>query len=173
MSTREQAYTTLARCIHEQVDAGQYKSAMLNAARLIALMGGVAQVDNLIVTKTAAETDMGVGHVADGEDKVRDADREAWERGDTMSYAGYKIVPKRDFGNSHYLINGVKVTHGWVVTDGVCNVIPGATWARTKEQACHLIDVYLAADKDDTKFWHMLRMVKGCKGDYEIVAPTK
>ena len=49
----------------------------------------------------------------------------------------YKIVIKRDFGPYGYWNhkNRRNEKTGFVVTDGVCNIMPGATWFRTVEDA--------------------------------------
>jgi hypothetical protein len=57
--------------------------------------------------------------------------------GGHLEYRGLHIEPKRDFGR-----NGGT---GWLVTDGVCNVLPGATWAHSIEGAVQLADDYIMA----------------------------
>src|SRR4051812_47193161 len=62
----------------------------------------------------------------------------------------YRIVPKRDFGNQPFLINGKWVSSGFVViytkahpTMGRyagCNAMPGATWFQTIRRALIAID---------------------------------
>lgn len=50
---------------------------------------------------------------------------------------------------------------GYVVVDEHdCNVMPGATFGRTREEALQLIDVYRAVDGDGQKFWHLLRAIQ-------------
>ena len=39
-----------------------------------------------------------------------------------VEYRGYRIVPKLDFGRRPFLADGVWVSSGYVVTDGMCNV---------------------------------------------------
>ena len=85
-------------------------------------------------------------------------DYEAWENGNTVEYAGFVVKPKLDMG-------GWPDKHGWVVTDDIgCNAMPGATWAKTQEQAIHLIDVFLAVEQDGQRFWHLLRAIRHSKG---------
>ncbi len=55
-----------------------------------------------------------------------------------MEYRGLQIELKRDFP-----VNSAQT--GYVITDGVCNVLPGATWAKTPSQARALIDAYIEA----------------------------
>lgn len=92
--------------------------------------------------------------------KKRDFER--WQNGDSMAYAGYSVVPKRDFGA--HMPPGV--THGWVVVKDGCNALPGATWASTMAEASQLIDVLLAVDENTDKqqrFWHLLSAIQGPK----------
>lgn len=56
--------------------------------------------------------------------------RQCLARGDK-----FRIVPKRDFGSTGYLIKGKHVTRGFVVVLGGCNVMPGATWFQTVADA--------------------------------------
>lgn len=85
-------------------------------------------------------------------------DYNAWKRGDCVQYAGFKVQPKLDmprFASS---------THGWVVTQpGKGNVMPGATWAKSINEALQLIDVYIVVDGDANKFWHMLKAIQRSK----------
>jgi hypothetical protein len=73
----------------------------------------------------------------------------------------FRIKPKRDFGNKKFLINGRYVNSGFVVTDGVCNVMPAATWFETIQQALFAIDCLLAAGSDSALFWKLIH-----NGDY-------
>lgn len=54
----------------------------------------------------------------------------------------------------------------WHVLDssGMINVLPGATFAGSEQQAMMLADVYLAADKDPQRFWHLLRAIQRATG---------
>lgn len=58
------------------------------------------------------------------------------------TYKGLQIVPKLDFGRTGFLIDGHFVKEGYVVTDGLCNVMPGAIWFQTVKEAQVGIDVY-------------------------------
>ncbi len=70
-----------------------------------------------------------------------------------MSKTPFRIVPKRDFGNGPgwWLPNAGTtgtmkygfVKSGFVVTDGVCNIMPGACWFRTIPEAMRAIRIYL------------------------------
>lgn len=67
----------------------------------------------------------------------------------------FRIVPKRDFGSGKgFYDRGRWIKSGFVVTDGVCNVMPGATWFETVAEAMIGIRVYIAANGDAAKFWH-------------------
>lgn len=57
---------------------------------------------------------------------------------ENLIYRGLIIKPKQDFGPDSN-------ETGFVITDGCCNVMPGATWARTIEQAIQLINCYIEA----------------------------
>ncbi len=75
----------------------------------------------------------------------------------TAKYRGYKIVPKRDFGpGPGYFIDGKYVKKGWLITDGLCNVAPGATWFESIALAQEGIDALIAAGADSDKFWAIL-----------------
>jgi hypothetical protein len=66
----------------------------------------------------------------------------------------FKIVPKRDFGDKPFWIKGKKVKHGFVVTRGGCNIMPGATWFQTIEQAARAILLFQQAQSSD-EFWSL------------------
>jgi hypothetical protein len=75
----------------------------------------------------------------------------------------YRIVPKRDFGNGpgFWLPNagdvGTKrygwVKSGFVVTDGMCNIMPGATWFRTVAEAHRALVIWVGCHGDAQEFW--------------------
>lgn len=68
------------------------------------------------------------------------------------------IVPKRDFGSGKgFLINGEWVKSGFVVTDGVANIMPGATWFRTIPEALRGIAVLAQCNNDHLRFWELYR----------------
>lgn len=71
----------------------------------------------------------------------------------------YKIVPKRDFGGKPFLINGKTVMRGFVVTDGLCNVMPGATWFQTIPDALRAIGVLMVTG-ETPRFWTVLRALQ-------------
>lgn len=68
-----------------------------------------------------------------------------------------RIVPKRDFGRYGFLINGKWVKEGWIVTDGICNIMPGAIWFQTIGEAIEAAGALYMARGDATKFWNILR----------------
>lgn len=47
-----------------------------------------------------------------------------------------------------------------VVNKDNANVMPGATFAKTLQQAMRMIDVYRVVDGDGQKFWHLLRAIQ-------------
>jgi hypothetical protein len=79
-----------------------------------------------------------------------------------IEYRGYQIKPKRDFGSHPYhTSNGGVIYKGYVVTDGICNVMPGATWAHSVSEAKEMIDVFIESNGDSAKFWELLRERQG------------
>lgn len=71
----------------------------------------------------------------------------------------FRIVPKRDFGSHGFLINGQWVKTGFVVTDGLCNIMPGATWFQTVAEAMRALRIYRAVNGDAARFWQRIRSV--------------
>ncbi len=60
----------------------------------------------------------------------------------TATYRGYTIRIKRDFGRFGWWdsTQGRNRKRGVVVTDGFCNVMPGAAWFQSVDEACQGID---------------------------------
>lgn len=74
----------------------------------------------------------------------------------------FRIVPKRDFGaNGYWLPNAGShgagnygwVRKGWIVTDGFCNIMPGAAWFRTIPEAIHALTIFIEVNGEPDKFW--------------------
>jgi hypothetical protein len=63
-----------------------------------------------------------------------------------IEYAGFTIRESRD--------------GKFIVTENGANIMPGATYGRTEEEALQLVDVLLAVDRDGQKFWHLLRAIQ-------------
>lgn len=84
---------------------------------------------------------------------------------DHIRYRTLFIAPKRDFGGQAYLIKGRSVMSGFIVTDGSCNVMPGATWFETVDEAKHAIDVLLAVKGDSDMFWEIMQPFRYTPGD--------
>lgn len=64
----------------------------------------------------------------------------------------YQIVPKQDFGPYGYYDADERkmIRDGFVVTDGICNVMPGASWFRTKQEAeIGIVALKLVGDSPD------------------------
>lgn len=61
---------------------------------------------------------------------------------------GYEIVPKRDFGRDS------KET-GFIVTDGMCNIMPGGCWFKTIGQAQDSIHTLIEVGGDANMFWEI------------------
>lgn len=78
-----------------------------------------------------------------------------------------RIEPKRDFGDGPgFWMPGAGnvgsgnygfVKSGFIVTDGVCNIMPGATWFRTIADACDAIKVLHEVGGDAKAFWRLWR----------------
>ena len=83
----------------------------------------------------------------------------------------YRIKPKRDFGSGPgFWLPGAGehgthkygfVKHGFVVTDGLCNIMPGACWFRTVADAMQGLADWLAVDGDAAAFWALRTARKG------------
>lgn len=81
--------------------------------------------------------------------------------------SNYRIVPKRDFGSGKgFWLKGAGETgtdkYGWVktgfvVTDGICNIMPGATWFRTVAEAIAALDIYVSVRGNAAEFWEEMR----------------
>lgn len=72
-----------------------------------------------------------------------------------------RIVPKRDFGSGKdFWINGKWVKSGWVVTDGICNIMPGATWFQTIGEAIEAAGALYMAKGSAEKFWNIMRAMR-------------
>jgi hypothetical protein len=77
----------------------------------------------------------------------------ALNKGDTQM-TNYKIKVKRDFGKFGWYDSETRSNRrdGFVVTDGICNVIPGACWFKTIEDA--MVGVQAHMMSGDTMEWH-------------------
>lgn len=71
----------------------------------------------------------------------------------------YKIVIKRDFGPYGYWNPKTRQNEkkGFVVTDGFCNIMPGATWFRTVEEAMGAIRIFDEVGGDAAAFWQRIK----------------
>lgn len=84
-----------------------------------------------------------------------------------MPKTPFRIVPKRDFGSGkgYWLPNAGNtgtgrygfVKHGFVVTDGLCNIMPGATWFRSIDEAIKALEVLCSVNFDSDAFWANVR----------------
>jgi hypothetical protein len=72
-------------------------------------------------------------------------------------YRGHAIVPKRDFGTYGFFIKGRYVKKGFVVVKDGCNVMPGACWFRTIEEAQHAIRVLIKTKGNAEHFWEIMQ----------------
>lgn len=71
----------------------------------------------------------------------------------TTKYRGHEIKPKRDFGETGYFIDGKYVKKGWNVVKDGCNIMPGATWFQTVQEAKESIDLLIAVKGNAEEFW--------------------
>jgi hypothetical protein len=85
-----------------------------------------------------------------------------------VRYSNYIIKPKLDFPPGGFLVNGAHITSGFVVTDehGHTNVMPGATWFESIEEArigCDALDlakdICRHSEKDiPSTFWRLIAL---------------
>jgi hypothetical protein len=79
----------------------------------------------------------------------------------------FRIVPKRDFGSGpgYWMPNAGTtgtgkygfVKHGYVVTDGLCNIMPAATWFQSIPEALDALAIYCGVHGNGQQFWRSLR----------------
>ena len=86
------------------------------------------------VAEPAPTATPGHGRLTDSPDH----DYERWKRGDVCRIGEYSIEPKKDMG-------GFPEKHGWVVCANGCNILPGATWGKSMDQATYLQNCIIAA----------------------------
>lgn len=82
--------------------------------------------------------------------------------GKGLEYRGYYIKVKQDFGrdgSGFHLIDGLPCAWGYIVTDGFCDVSPGAAWYATVADAKVAIDilVHVGGEKNSSRFWNIMR----------------
>ena len=85
-----------------------------------------------------------------------------------IEYRGYKIEPKLDFGKYPYQGAGYVCSKGYVVTDGICNVMPGATWSQDVIGAKVMIDTLIESKETGNDFWDLLREKQGLSEWIEV-----
>lgn len=98
-------------------------------------------------------------------DPFRDAqgNRQIQMKGSKPTYRGYTIEPKKDFGRHGYHIGPFIYESGFVVTDGgIVNVMPGAAWFTTHNEAMRAIDDLIACQdwisEGEHPFWAFNRL---------------
>lgn len=89
-----------------------------------------------------------------------------------VRYRNFEIVPKLDFGTHGYIDGkGRVIKAGFVVCQGDCNIMPGATWFETIKEAKNGIDVYIKVEGNADKFWEVMQPFEykrvGQKSDIE------
>ena len=72
-----------------------------------------------------------------------DQDQEVWEGRKTITIGSYTIKPKKDFGQYGYYDSNTRqnLKAGFIVTNGVCNSLPGAMWVKTVDEALQAINI--------------------------------
>ena len=71
--------------------------------------------------------------------------------------AKYRIKIKRDFGQYGWYDSKTRSNRfdGFVVTDGFCNVMPGAVWFKTITEAMNAIPILEESIKSGVSFWDL------------------
>ena len=82
-------------------------------------------------------------------------------------YRGYSIKAKLDFPKGGFLVNGRKITKGYVAVKDGCNAMPGATWFKTVPEAKQAIDVLIAVGGEENSglFWEIIQPFGMWPGD--------
>ncbi|MFS0841306.1 hypothetical protein [Paenibacillus sp. 1P03SA] len=80
-----------------------------------------------------------------------------------IEYKGYTIKPKLDFGKLHWIVRGNDIRRGYVVTDGIVNVMPGATWFCSTIEARVAIETLIEAKETGSDFWELWDQKSGRK----------
>lgn len=101
---------------------------------------------------------------------MTDDEYEQWKNGTFIEYAGFKIMPKRDFGETGFWDSHTRrhVKEGWVIVRAGCNIMPGATWAHTQAQATQMIDAFIVVDEDPQKFHHLMRAINAAAPEPDV-----
>lgn len=86
--------------------------------------------------------------------------RRRFERGQ-LDYKGHSIQAKRDYANYVAYDQGFYLRDAFVVVKDGVNVIPGAGWFKTVDQAKEGIDVLLAVGQDN--FHEAYRRIREAK----------
>lgn len=92
-----------------------------------------------------------------------------------VEYRGYRVYRKRDFGRlGNWNEDGTP--KGYVITDGICNVMPGATWSKTLDGAINLVDNLITtaerADGNSDVFWYITHKRLGKNVDHYLKIPA-
>jgi len=78
-----------------------------------------------------------------------------------LATAAYPMAKARGLRGGKIRSEGSSVCKGYVVTNGVCNVMPGATWAHSIIEAKVMIDILIEANGNSARFWEILREPQG------------
>lgn len=85
-----------------------------------------------------------------------------------IAYKGFTIQAKLDMGAYPWQSKGNDIRRGYIVVENGCLAMPGGAWSESVIGAKAMIDIYLEAGRDATKFWELLREAQGY-GEYEDV----
>lgn len=70
----------------------------------------------------------------------------------SLTYRGYTIEEKKDFGNQGFVIDGFEIKHGFIVTKNGALAMPGGAWFLTTASAKQGIDDLIASGDDGARF---------------------
>lgn len=73
-----------------------------------------------------------------------------------VTYRGFTIKPKLDFGSYPHRNHGNVISTGWVVIKDGCLALPGATWSESILSARASIDIWIEANFNAEKYWELM-----------------
>lgn len=106
--------------------------------------------------------------VDDNDRRYEERREEAGEAGPHAVLHGYWADPVREASvvrYAGYRINAPNHDGKIIVTKDGVNVMPAATWFRSREDARAAIDMLEAVEGDSRRFWHLLRALQWAKGE--------
>ena len=105
--------------------------------------------------------------------RMSDEEHEAWRTGQTYRHMGLTIKPKNDFGQSGYWDPKTRshIKEGWIVSDGIAEVLPGAIWATNLKEVNLLISCYQVANGSSDQFWLLVKAAQERQLKEELIGP--